>query len=105
LTQIQLWGEFEKFRSLINDKAFGADYNVHCPCHPPGPRISGVCQDLRQVILQRRSLLSRRMAPLAATASQRMMAREVLLTPGVWARDQKKNWNNPDRLISRRTAI
>jgi hypothetical protein len=33
------------------------------------------------------------------------MARKVLHTPGVWARDQKKNWNNPDWLISRRTAI
>jgi hypothetical protein len=33
LTQIQLWGESGKSRSLINDKAFGADYNVHCPCH------------------------------------------------------------------------
>jgi hypothetical protein len=92
LTQIQLWVEFENFRLLINDKAFGAVYNVHCPCHPPDLRISGFRPDPRRGILRRISVL-RRTTLLATTAmeSQWMMARKVLCTPTVRARDQTKN--------------
>lgn len=44
VTQAHTWMPFENSRTPINDKAFGADFNVHYPCHLPSPGMFGAHQ-------------------------------------------------------------
>ena len=107
VTQTQVWAEFGKSRTLLDDTTFEADCNVHCPCRLLSLRILVVHPDPLQAIPQRTihpfrrntTLSTRTIAPRPMRVSKKLYDSERLCL------DTKGTWNHAGRLSFPEMAI
>lgn len=107
VTWTQVWAEFEKSRTLLDDKTFEADCNVHCPCRPLSLRILVVHPGPLQAIPQRTIHPFRRNTTLATRtiAPRPMRMSKKLYDSGRLCLDTERTWNHAGSLSFPEIAI